>query len=119
MYLSKESVINLFFQMNFLYSGEDIQKQGGTQFYSELKYFLALDEFITSEKRPCNTKDKDDKQKFINNVGHVVQLSSPTAETSLDAKNFFDSFGQNKDFDVGSNFFSAGAVNKSLKSTST
>ena len=23
MYLSKESIINLFFQMNFLYSGED------------------------------------------------------------------------------------------------
>ena len=118
MYLSKESVINLFFQMNFLYSGEDIQKQGGTQFYSELKYFLALDEFVASEKRPCNTRDKDDKQKFINNVGHVVQLSSPDANTSLDAKNFFDSFGQNKDFDVGSNFFSAGAVNKSLTSTS-
>ena len=38
MYLSKESIINLFFQMNFLYSGEDIQKQGGTQFFSELKY---------------------------------------------------------------------------------
>ncbi len=118
MYLSKESVINLFFQMNFLYSGEDIQKQGGTQFYSELKYFLALDEFVASEKRPCNTREKDDKQKFINNVGHVVQLSSPDAETSLDAKNFFDSFGVNKDFDVGSNFFSAGAVNKSLTSTS-
>lgn len=117
MYLSKESIINLFFQMNFLYSGEDIQKQGGTQFFSELKYFLALDEFVKSEQRPCDTRNKDDKQKFVANVGHFVQLSDPNADDSLDAKNFFDSFGQNRDFDVGSNFFSAGAVNKSLTST--
>lgn len=117
MYLSKESIVNLFFQMNFLYSGEDIQKQGGTQFFSELKYFFALDEFIKSEQRPCDTRNKNDKQKFVVNVGHFVQLSDPNTSESLDAKNFFDSFGQNKDFDVGSNFFSAGAVNKSLTST--
>lgn len=106
MYLSKNSVISLFFQMRFLYFEKDIRKQGGTQFFSELRYFLALDEFVSAEKRNCNTADKDDKQKFIKYVGHVVQLSDSDEKESCDTKNFFDSFGNNDDFDVGSNFFS-------------
>lgn len=106
MYLSKNSVISLFFQMHFLYPKKDIRKQGGTQFFSGLRYFLALNEFKSSEKRICDTKDKDDKQKFIKNVGHVVQLNVSSENENCDTKNFFDSFGNNDDFDTGSNFFS-------------
>ena len=45
MYLSKDSLKKLYSKMASLYSGNDIESQGGTQFVSEIKYFLATDEF--------------------------------------------------------------------------
>ena len=113
MYLSKQSLMCLFFQMRFLYSKERVQDQGGTQFFSELKYFMALDEFTKSQERPCNTNNRDDKQLFISNVGRIVKISDPNEAESCDTKNFFDAFKSNDDFDVSSNFFSAGSVNLS------
>lgn len=42
MYFSKDYLIKLYFKMQTLYSGGDINAQGGTQYCSEIKY-LALD----------------------------------------------------------------------------
>lgn len=102
--------------MASLYSGNDIESQGGTQFVSEIKYFLATDEFQKTKNRVCNVQNKNDKDFFIECVGHVVQISNPVSFTSLDTKNFSQSLGQSKDYDVGSNFFSANAVKNSLTS---
>lgn len=102
--------------MSSLYSGTDIESQGGTQFVSEIKYFLAMDEFQKSKERACNTQEKTDKDFFVKCVGNVVQISNPIFSYSLDTKNFSQSIGQSKDFDVGSNFFSANAVKNSITS---
>jgi len=51
MYFSKTSLKELYSKMSTLYSGEDIEAQGGTQFVSEMKYFLAMDEFYFSNKK--------------------------------------------------------------------
>ena len=116
MYLSKDSLKKLYSKMASLYSGNDIEAQGGTQFVSEIKYFLATDEFQKTKNRFCNTQDKSDKDAFVELVGHVVQISNPVSSISLDTKNFSQSLGQSKDYDVGSNFFSANAVKNSLTS---
>ena len=116
MYLSKESLKTLYSKMSSLYSGTDIESQGGTQFVSEIKYFLATDEFQKSKERACNTQEKTDKDFFVKCVGNVVQISNPIFSYSLDTKNFSQSIGQSKDFDVGSNFFSANAVKNSITS---
>ena len=116
MYLSKESLKTLYSKMSSLYSGTDIESQGGTQFVSEIKYFLAMDEFQKSKERACNTQEKTDKDFFVKCVGNVVQISNPIFSYSLDTKNFSQSIGQSKDFDVGSNFFSANAVKNSITS---
>ena len=116
MYLSKESLKKLYSKMSSLYSGTDIESQGGTQFVSEIKYFLATDEFQKSKERACNTQEKTDKDFFVKCVGNVVQISNPIFSYSLDTKNFSQSIGQSKDFDVGSNFFSANAVKNSITS---
>jgi hypothetical protein len=96
--------------MASLYSGNDIESQGGTQFVSEIKYFLATDEFQKTKNHFCNTQNKSDKDTFVELVGRVVQISNPVSSISLDTKNFSQSLGQSKDYDVGSNFFSANAV---------
>lgn len=110
MYLSKQSLMCLFFQMRFLYPKDNVQDQGGTQFFSELKYFLALDEFVKSHGQGCDTGNQDDKQSFISNVGRIVKISGPNDTESCDTKNFFKAFKCNEDFDVSSNFFSTGSV---------
>ncbi|MBQ3838334.1 MAG: AAA family ATPase [Fibrobacter sp.] len=102
--------------MASLYSGNDIESQGGTQFVSEIKYFLATDEFQKTKNHFCNTQNKSDKDTFVELVGRVVQISNPVSSISLDTKNFSQSLGQSKDYDVGSNFFSANAVKNSLTS---
>ena len=116
MYLSKDSLKKLYSKMASLYSGNDIESQGGTQFVSEIKYFLATDEFQNTKNHFCNTQNKSDKDTFVELVGRVVQISNPISSISLDTKNFSQSLGQSKDYDVGSNFFSANAVKNSLTS---
>lgn len=116
MYLSKDSLKKLYSKMASLYSGNDIESQGGTQFVSEIKYFLATDEFQKTKNHFCNTQNKSDKDTFVELVGRVVRISNPVSSISLDTKNFSQSLGQSKDYDVGSNFFSANAVKNSLTS---
>lgn len=102
--------------MASLYPREDIEAQGGTQFASELKYFLAMDEFYNTKKSACNSREKTDRDLFTECVGHIVLLSDPKSTEKFYTKNFSKSFGQSTDFDIGSNFFSANAVSKSLTS---
>ena len=50
MFFSKEFLLDLYKKFSSLYSGNDIEAQGGTQFVSELKYFLATDYFNQNEQ---------------------------------------------------------------------
>ena len=98
-------------KLSSLYSGNDIEAQGGTQFVSELKYFLATDYFKKQKGKACDTNLKDDKDFFVSSVGKIVLLAGDGS--FLATKNFANSIGEARDFDVGSNFFSANAVAKS------
>ena len=111
MYFSKEFLIALYKKLSSLYPKDDIEQQGGTQFASELKYFLATDYFKKHKGKPCDTNIKDDKDFFVLSVGKIVLLSDNG--NYLATKNFAKSVGDARDFDVGSNFFSANAVAKS------
>lgn len=111
MYFSKESVLALYRSLSTLYPKDDIEQQGGTQFVSEIKYFLAADHFKKQKGKSCDTQKKDDKDFFVQSVGMIVLLSENGS--CLATKNFSKSIGDARDFDVGSNFFSANAVAKS------
>ena len=111
MYFSKEFLIALYKKLSSLYPKDDIEQQGGTQFASELKYFLATDYFKKQKGKPCDVNIKDDKDFYVLSVGKVVLLSENG--NYLATKNFAKSIGDARDFDVGSNFFSANAVAKS------
>ncbi|MCR5605712.1 MAG: AAA family ATPase [Treponema sp.] len=115
MYFSKKFLLYLYKKLSSLYSGTDIEAQGGTQFVSELKYFLATDYFKKQKGKACDTKLKDDKDFFVSSVGKIVLLTEDGS--FLATKNFANSVGEARDFDVGSNFFSANAVAKSRIST--
>lgn len=111
MYFSKESILSLYRRLSSLYPKDDIEQQGGTQFASELKYFLATDYFKKQKGKPCDANIKDDKDFFVLSVGKIVLLSDNG--NYLATKNFAKSVRDARDFDVGSNFFSANAVAKS------
>lgn len=116
MYFTKTSLKELYLKMSTLYSGEDIEAQGGTQFVSEMKYFLAMDEFYFFNKKACDTNINSDRNKFIEYVGNIVLLSDPEIPNRFYTKNFSKNFGNNSDFDIGSNFFSVNAVKNSKTS---
>lgn len=102
--------------LSSFYPGVDIEAQGGTQFVSELKYFFAADEFKKKMNRGCDTQVKSDKDFFIKCVGSMVYLSAENSELLFFTKNFANSFGESKDYNVGSNFFSVNVVKTSMHS---
>lgn len=116
MYFERNFLLDLYGKMSSLYSGDNIEAQGGTQFVSELKYFLAADEFKKETSSSCNSRLKEDKDFFIECVGTVVFLSETINDEYFYTKNFGASFGESKDYDVGSNFFSVNVVKTSLHS---
>ena len=119
MYFEKTFLLNLYKMLASLYSGGDIEAQGGTQFVSELKYFFAADEFKKKMNRACDTQIKSDKNLFIKCVGSMVYLSTENSELLFFTKNFANSFGESKDYNIGSNFFSVNVVKTSMHSSSS
>lgn len=117
MYFSKDFLLYLYKKLSSLYPGGDIEKQGGTQFVSALKYFIAMDAFKKETAEPCNSRMRDDKDLFVECVGKTVFLSETPYGEKFYTKNFASSVGESKDYDIGSNFFSAGAVKVSLSSS--
>ena len=107
MYLSKDCLKKIYNELCRLYP-QKMEK--GTTFVSALRYFFATDEFKKNEERPCNTNEKEDCEKFVKYVGHVVLLSKQDETISLYTKNFANLLGTEKDYKVQSNFFTAGQV---------
>lgn len=115
MYFGKKLVKKIYSLLGTLYLGKDIELQGGTKYASAIKYFLAIDEFKKGNGKVFDTRNQEDKIKFLKCVGNVVQLSEKSSKGVFHTKNFSQSFGYEEDFKIGSNFYSAGFVDDSLK----
>lgn len=106
-YLSKQTILAAYKFLSTL--SPDPTKQGAIQKVSALRYFLALDMFYKKHDKPCDTRDKNDAKEFIDNVGLVVAIKDDCY-----TGNFHKDLSYNKDFGVGSNFFSVNVVKLSL-----
>lgn len=107
-YLSKKTILQAYEKLSHL--SNDPTLQGATQKVSAIRYFMALDSFSLKFHRDCNTRDKNDKKEYANRVGFVCDVC-----LNLYTTNFYYPLKEhNKDFGVGSNFYSAGQVNSSL-----
>lgn len=107
-YISKENIIAAYSQLSKLTN--DPSAQGATQVTSFLRYLFALAHFYVDFNRPCDTKSKDDKEKFVEYVGEVVAIND-----RYYTANFFNSLKEDADYKVGSNFFSVNVVKTSLE----
>lgn len=105
-YFSKETIVASYKVLSTLYP--DPNAQGATQKISAIRYLLALDMFYKQFGHECNTKNKSDAAHFIENVGKVVAVNN-----SSYTSNFFYPLSFNKDYSVGSNFYSVNVVKES------
>ncbi|ADY36147.1 ATPase associated with various cellular activities AAA_5 [Phocaeicola salanitronis DSM 18170] len=83
--------------------------QGATQFISAIRYLFALDRFVLKNNKNCDTKEKEDRELFIKYVGDIVSIDG-----SCYTSNFFTDIKDEKDYKVGSNFFSVNVVKESI-----
>ncbi len=105
-YLSKNILLSIYKILSKI--TDSPENQGATQNLSALRYLFALDRFYKEKGKNCDTKSED-KKLFISYVGEVVKLS----DNSYTAR-FYSDLKDEKDFGVGSNFFSVNAVKDSL-----
>ena len=71
---------------------------------------MALDSFYLQFHKDCNTRDKNDKKEYADHVGFVCDVCQNLYTTNF----YYPLKEHNKDFGVGSNFYSAGQVNYSI-----
>lgn len=113
MFVFKENLIEAFKQIHLLYSKnpDELTKQGCTQFFSGMRYFLATSAFEKRNmKSAVDSTDFQDKSDFIKYVGELVSINEEEYTC-----NFYNDFKQDEDYKVGSNFFSAGFIDDSRK----
>lgn len=106
-YINKESLLTAYKVMS--HNTSSPSSQGATQFISAIRYLFALDRFVLKNNKNCDTKEKEDRELFINYVGDVVSIDG-----SYYTSNFFTDIKNEKDFKVGSNFFSVNVVKESI-----
>ena len=107
-YLTKSAILKAYEQLSHL--SPDPTVQGATQKVSAIRHFMALDSYYKAKSHDCNTREKEDKADFITHVGYICDVC-PNFYTT----NFYTPLKEhNKDFAVGSNFYSAGQVSASL-----
>lgn len=107
-YLSKETILKVYENLSHL--SKDPTLQGATQRVSAIRYFMALDSFYLQFHKDCNTRDKNDKKEYADHVGFVCDVCQNLYTTNF----YYPLKEHNKDFGVGSNFYSAGQVNSSI-----
>ena len=107
-YLSKETILKAYKNLSHL--SKDPTLQGATQKVSAIRYFMALDSFYLQFHKDCNTRDKNDKKEYADHVGFVCDVCQNLYTTNF----YYPLKEHNKDFGVGSNFYSAGQVNSSI-----
>lgn len=102
-YLSKDIILAAYKRMKDL--TEDPSKQGQTQTVSVIRHAVALDAFGEIMKRNCDTAILADKRIFSDLVGDVVRVVDDLYTT-----NFYKGLKRSKDYNTGSNFYSAGVL---------
>ena len=107
-YLSKETILKAYEYLSHLSKYPTLQ--GATQKVSAIRYFMALDSFYLQFHKDCNTRDKNDKKEYADHVGFVCDVCQNLYTTNF----YYPLKEHNKDFGVGSNFYSAGQVNYSI-----
>lgn len=108
MYIDKKFLLQVYKHLATMH--QKPQDQGARQKVSAIKYFLAADAFIARHSRDCDLKKKDsDATEFIDYVGAVVEVNDSEYTRDFYTPLLRDS----RDYDVGSNFYSAGVVNDS------
>ncbi|MBO4641130.1 MAG: AAA family ATPase [Treponema sp.] len=75
-----------------------------------------MDEFAKKFGHSCDTENREDKINFILCVANVVRLSNSQETNPFYTKDLFSIYGNSKDFNVGSNFFSTNSVSASKNS---
>ncbi len=90
----------------------DKNAQGATQTVSALRYFFALDQFYKSQGRDCDTRNREDKNKFNQYVGNFCYICDK--ERTYTAQFYLPLKEHNGDYNIGSNFYSVGQVKLSL-----
>lgn len=110
-YLNKNAILKAYKQLSHI--SKDPTLQGATQKVSAIRHFMALDSFYKINERNCDTREKNDKNEFIQHVGYICDVC-----LNLYTTNFYIPLKEHsKDFGVGSNFYSAGQVKVSLVNT--
>lgn len=106
-YIDKKSLLAAYRVLS--HNTSNPSSQGATQFISAIRYLFALDRFVLKNNKNCDTKEKEDRETFINYVGDVVSING-----SYYTSNFFTDIKDEKDYKVGSNFFSVNVVKESI-----
>lgn len=106
-YIDKKSLLTAYKILS--HNTDSPSSQGATQFISAIRYLFALDHFVLKTNKNCDTKEKEDRELFINYVGDVVSIDG-----SCYTSNFFTDIKDEKDYKVGSNFFSVNVVKESI-----
>ena len=113
MYLSKNCILKA---LSVLF---EANPKAPNNFFSAIQYFLSTDVYYKLHSNPCNSKEKEEREKFCNYVARIV---------SLDDNNYFSSFKEIYDptkkktpkkvqGTVGSNFFTGASVKDSKKTS--
>lgn len=111
MYLSKETILKAYQVLSTLTITPETQ--GQTQITSSIRYFLALDAFTKKYERDCDLNEKEDRDKYTEEVGHIVSV-----DDKFYTANFYTTLYSQPDYNIGSNFFSAGVVKYSMENKS-
>lgn len=106
-YIDKKSLLTAYKVLS--HNTSSPSSQGATQFISAIRYLFALDRFVLKNNKNCDTKEKEDRELFINYVGDIVSIDG-----SYYTSNFFTDIKNEKDYKVGSNFFSVNVVKESI-----
>ena len=106
-YIDKKSLLTAYKILS--HNTDSPSSQGATQFISAIRYLFALDHFVLKTNKNCDTKEKEDRELFIIYVGDVVSIDG-----SCYTSNFFTDIKDEKDYKVGSNFFSVNVVKESI-----
>ena len=86
-YISKKSLLTAYKILS--HNTSSPSSQGATQFISAIRYLFALDRFVLKYNKNCDTKEKEDREQFINYVGDIVRIDGSyyTSNFFTDIKN--------------------------------
>ena len=114
MFISKNFILQVYKHLSTMHV--DPSLQGARQKTSAIKYFLATDMFYKTMRRSCDVGHRDeDASQFVNNVGKIVKVN----DTEYTRDFYTPLRNSSQDYDVGSNFFSVGVIDRSRNNTET